>query len=49
MNFYDGSRVTPFLPKDKIVKVLSTVNDLPSERYFFSYISMIAGRDNAYL
>uniref|UniRef100_A0A0D3HEN7 Uncharacterized protein n=1 Tax=Oryza barthii TaxID=65489 RepID=A0A0D3HEN7_9ORYZ len=31
MNFYDGSRVTPFLPKDKIVKVLSTVNDLPSE------------------
>ncbi|EEC67158.1 hypothetical protein OsI_34011 [Oryza sativa Indica Group] len=31
MNFYDGSRVTPFLPKDKIVKVLSTVIDLPSE------------------
>ncbi|EEC73575.1 hypothetical protein OsI_08030 [Oryza sativa Indica Group] len=31
MNFYDGSRVTPFLPKDKIVKVLSTVNNLPSE------------------
>uniref|UniRef100_A0A0E0BBM9 Uncharacterized protein n=1 Tax=Oryza glumipatula TaxID=40148 RepID=A0A0E0BBM9_9ORYZ len=31
MNFYDGSRVTPFLPRDKIVKVLSTLNDLPSE------------------
>uniref|UniRef100_A0A0E0M8P2 Uncharacterized protein n=1 Tax=Oryza punctata TaxID=4537 RepID=A0A0E0M8P2_ORYPU len=31
MNFYDGSRVTPFLPRVKIVEVLSTVNDLPSE------------------
>ncbi|XP_021316241.1 uncharacterized protein LOC8066487 isoform X4 [Sorghum bicolor] len=31
MNFYDGSGVTPFLPRHKIVKVLSQVNSLPSE------------------
>ncbi|TKW09839.2 hypothetical protein SEVIR_6G127608v4 [Setaria viridis] len=31
MNFYDGSGVTPFLPRHKIVEVLSGVNSLPSE------------------
>nr|AAL31034.1 putative serine protease [Oryza sativa Japonica Group]AAP54251.1 hypothetical protein LOC_Os10g33490 [Oryza sativa Japonica Group] len=31
MNFYDGSEATPFLPRHKIVEVLSRVNDLPSE------------------
>jgi len=35
MNFYDGSGVTPFLPRHKIVKVLSRVNSLPSEWYYF--------------
>ncbi|OEL14782.1 hypothetical protein BAE44_0024199 [Dichanthelium oligosanthes] len=29
MNFYDGSRLTPFLPKSKIVDVLQTVFSLP--------------------
>ncbi|CAD6252220.1 unnamed protein product [Miscanthus lutarioriparius] len=31
MNFWDGSGVTPFLPRHKIVEVLSGVNSLPSE------------------
>nr|CAB3457610.1 unnamed protein product [Digitaria exilis] len=37
MNFYDGSGVTPFLPKHKIVQVLRGAIDfpLPSERYLF--------------
>jgi hypothetical protein len=35
MNFYYGSSVTPFLPRHKIVKVLSGVNSLPSEWYYF--------------
>ena len=36
MNFYDGSEVTPFLPRSKIVEVLSRKKDylLPSEWYF---------------
>lgn len=50
MNFYDGSEATPFLPRHKIVEVLSRVNDLPSERYNFfpCYILMIASRHSAY-
>ncbi|XP_066324633.1 uncharacterized protein [Miscanthus floridulus] len=31
MNFYDGSGVTPFLPRHKIVEVLSGADSLPSE------------------
>ncbi|CAD6248496.1 unnamed protein product [Miscanthus lutarioriparius] len=35
MNFWEGSGVTPFLPRHKIVEVLSGVNSLPSEWYYF--------------
>jgi hypothetical protein len=35
MNFYYGSGVTPFLPRQKIVEVLSGVDSLPSEWYYF--------------
>ncbi|XP_066399726.1 uncharacterized protein [Miscanthus floridulus] len=31
MNFYDGRGLTPFLPRQKIVEVISLVNDLPLE------------------
>jgi hypothetical protein len=41
MNFYDGSEVTPFMPKRKIAQVLRQVINfpLPSEGYnfFFSF------------
>lgn len=44
MNFYDGSRVTPFLPKCKIAQVLRGVINfpLPSERYLFSLLFFAA-------
>jgi hypothetical protein len=37
MKFYDGSKVTPFLPKSKIVKALRRVKNfaLQFERFFF--------------
>ncbi|KAF8701125.1 hypothetical protein HU200_033786 [Digitaria exilis] len=33
MNFYDGSNLTPFLPRDKIINVLANVWEIPSERW----------------
>jgi len=38
MNFYDGSGLTPFLPRQKIVEVISLVNDLPLEWYVFLFL-----------
>jgi hypothetical protein len=37
MNFYDGSKLTPFLPKSKIVNALRGVKNfaLPLKRFFF--------------
>jgi len=39
MNFYDGSDVTPFLSRQKVVDALKGANNsiLPSERYFFFF------------
>jgi hypothetical protein len=46
MNLYDGSDVTPFLPRHEIVNALKGADNsrLPPERYFFScYASVITG------
>jgi len=43
MNFYDGSDVTPFLPRHEVINALNGANNfsLPSERYLFScYVSV---------
>jgi len=38
MNFYDGRRVTPFLPKSKIVEVLNAVPE-PHGYYLFCCVN----------
>jgi hypothetical protein len=38
MNFYDGSGLTPFLPRQKIVEIISLVNDLPLEWYVLLFL-----------
>nr|CAB3453969.1 unnamed protein product [Digitaria exilis] len=46
MNFYDGSNLTPFLPRDKIINVLANVWEIPSERgYNPWHIDLTEGKE----